>query len=118
MSIELTQAKVAVGDEGAHAARLGEGQRRAVVTLGVLGIELIGMACDITLQVQRVGGKARLTRGGFDRAQGQAPRVLETTEQEAGATERVVARAQPTEEAPRSVTLEELLAFLDPLRRF
>ena len=39
---ELGEAEVTVGDERAHAARLGEGQRLAVVGLATLGIEPVG----------------------------------------------------------------------------
>src|SRR5262249_27312375 len=35
--VELAEAEVAVGDEGTHTARLGEGQRLAVVVGSVLG---------------------------------------------------------------------------------
>src|SRR5215467_11965468 len=38
---QLPEAEVAVGDERAHAERLGEGQRLAVVGLAALGIELV-----------------------------------------------------------------------------
>ncbi len=36
-AVERTEAKVAVGDEGAHAELAGEGQRLAVITFSVLG---------------------------------------------------------------------------------
>jgi hypothetical protein len=53
LSEEFAEAKVAAGDEGAHAARLGERQRLAVVGLATLGIEPVGMGCDVAKQVQR-----------------------------------------------------------------
>jgi len=37
-TLEGAEAEVAVGDERAHAARLGERQRLAVVGLGVMGV--------------------------------------------------------------------------------
>jgi hypothetical protein len=43
---------VAVGDERAHAARLGDGKRLAVVTFGVLGA---GCRRDVTGEAQGVG---------------------------------------------------------------
>src|SRR5262249_45229740 len=49
--VELAEAEVAVGDEGAHAARLGQSQRLAILGLGGLGIEPIGMARDVAQQV-------------------------------------------------------------------
>src|SRR2546426_5570263 len=44
---ELAEAEVAVRDERAHAARLGEGQRLAVVGLAALGVEPVGMDRDV-----------------------------------------------------------------------
>ena len=44
---QLPEAEVAVGDERAHAARLGEGQRLAVVSLAALGIEPLGVGRDV-----------------------------------------------------------------------
>src|SRR5262249_56312733 len=50
---ELPEAEVAVGDEGAHAARLGERQRLAVVAGSVLGAagrrDVTGEAEDVSL---------------------------------------------------------------------
>src|SRR5207244_9619038 len=43
---QLAEAEVAVGDEGAHAARLGEHQRFLIVGLASLGIEPVGMGRD------------------------------------------------------------------------
>jgi D-arabinose 1-dehydrogenase-like Zn-dependent alcohol dehydrogenase len=62
-----------VGDERAHAARLGEGQRLAVVGLGGLGVEPVGMGRDVAEQVQRMRREPGVTRRGFDRAVAQAP---------------------------------------------
>ena len=49
--VELGEAEVAVGDERAHSARLGEGERLAVVGLAALGVEAVGMGRDIAEQV-------------------------------------------------------------------
>ena len=57
--VELAEAEVAVGDERAHAARLGERQRLAVVGLAALGIEPVGMGRDVAEQVQRIGPRNR-----------------------------------------------------------
>src|SRR5258708_35501802 len=86
--IELARAEVAVGDEGAHAARLGERQRLSVVGLAALGIESVGMGRDVAVQVQRMGRESGMPRGGFDRAVGQAPRLFESAELQTGATQR------------------------------
>jgi hypothetical protein len=66
-SIELAQAEVAVRDERAHAARLGESQRLAVVGLAALAVEAVGMGCDVSEQVPRMGREAGLTRRGLER---------------------------------------------------
>ena len=55
LAVELAEAEVAVGDEGSHAARLGERQRLAVVGLAALGVEPVGMGRDVAEQVQRMG---------------------------------------------------------------
>jgi hypothetical protein len=53
--IQLSEAEMAVRDERAHAAGLGESQRLAVVDLAALGIEPVGMGRDVAEQVQSVG---------------------------------------------------------------
>ena len=78
--IERAEAEVAVGDEGAHAARLGEGQRPAVVGLAALGIEPVGMGRDVAEQVQGMGRESELGRRGFDRAVAKASPVVELAE--------------------------------------
>ena len=85
-SVELAEAEVAMRDERAHAARLGERQCLAVVGLPALGIEPVGMGRDVAEEVQRVGGESRLTRRGFDRAVAQAPSVVEPAERQRGST--------------------------------
>src|SRR5260370_1411210 len=45
--VKLAEAEVAVGDEGPHAAGLGQRQRLPIVGLAVLGIEPIGMGRDL-----------------------------------------------------------------------
>jgi hypothetical protein len=108
---------MAVGDERAHAAGLGEGQRLAVVGLAALGVEPVGMGRDVAEQVQRMGRGPELTRRGFDRAVAKAPRLVEPAEQQTGATQRVVFPAETADESPRRLTLEELLAFPEPVQR-
>jgi hypothetical protein len=44
-----------VGDERAHPARLGEGQRLAVVGLAALDIDPVGVGRDVAEQVQSMG---------------------------------------------------------------
>jgi hypothetical protein len=88
-AVELAEAEVAVGDEGAHAARLGEGKRFAVVGLAALGIETPGMGCDVAEKVQRMGREPGVPRRGLDRAVAQAPPLVEPAEQQTGATQRV-----------------------------
>ena len=57
------------------------------------------------------------TRRGFDRAVAQAPRLIEPAEQQTGATQRVVGPAAMRDDSPRRLTLEELLAFPEPVQR-
>jgi hypothetical protein len=58
VAVELPEAAMTVGDEGAHAARLGERQRLAVVSLAALGVEPVGVGCDVAQQVPRIDRKA------------------------------------------------------------
>ena len=108
---------MAVGDERAHAARLGEGQRLAVVGLAALGIEPIGMGRDVAEQMQRMGREPGLGLIGFDRPVAQAPRLVEPAEQQAGATQRVVVPAAARNGSRRVEALDELLAFPEPVQR-
>jgi hypothetical protein len=68
--VELAETEVAVGNERAHAARLGERQRLAVVGLSALGIESVERSGDVAEQAQRLGREPRVTRRGFDRTIG------------------------------------------------
>jgi hypothetical protein len=79
--VELGEAEVAVGDEREHAARLGQGQRLAIVGRSALGIEPVGMGRDVAEQVQRVGCVPGLTRGAFYCTVAQALRLVEPAEQ-------------------------------------
>src|SRR5262249_42543602 len=62
--VELAEAEVAVGNEGAHAARLGEGQCLTVVHLARLGIEAIEMTGDVAEEVLRMSRPAWATQAG------------------------------------------------------
>jgi hypothetical protein len=53
-----------VGDERAHAARPGEGQRLSVVGLADGGDEPVGMAGDIAEQMQCMGRESSDIRSG------------------------------------------------------
>jgi hypothetical protein len=75
-----------VGDEGAHAARLGQGQCLAVVGLAALGIEPVGVGRDVAEQVQLMGRESGMTPRGFDRAVTQALCLVEPVEQQTGPT--------------------------------
>jgi len=82
--VEFAEAEVAVGNEGAHAARLGERQRVAVVGLAALGIEVVGMGRDVAEQVQRMGRVPRVRRRSFDGAVTQAPGLVDVANQQTG----------------------------------
>jgi hypothetical protein len=80
-AVELAQAEVAVGDEGAHAVQLGDCQSLPIVSSAAFGIEPVGMARDVAAQVQGMGRAAGLALGGFNRAIAQALRLVESSEQ-------------------------------------
>ena len=86
--VELAEAEVAVGDERAHAQRLGEGQGLAIVGLGALGVEAVGMGRDVAEQVQS-WAPPRLTREEFERAVAQASGgLVQPADQEIGLAQR------------------------------
>ncbi len=85
--VELAEAKVAVGDDRAHAARFRERQRLAIVGLTARGIELIDVGRDVAEELQCMGCESRLARREFERAIAQAPRVLEPTQHQRGSTQ-------------------------------
>src|ERR1700730_4153098 len=115
--IESAEAEVGVGDERAHAARRGEGQRLAVVGLTALGIEPVGMGRDVAEEVLRISRKPVVSGRGFESAVGQTPRLAEPTEQQTSATQRVVGPAAIADDSPSREALEELLALTEPVQR-
>src|SRR5215831_1845188 len=113
-SVELAKPEVAVSDEGAHATRLGEGQRLAVVGLAAFGIEPVGVGRNVTEQVERMGRVPGLTRGGAHRAVTQALRVVETAEHQRGSTQRLIEPSEKADVSSRGLTLEKVLTFPQP----
>jgi len=109
---------VAVGDEWAHAPRLGERQRLTVLGFAALGVEPVGMDRDVAEQVQRVGREAGVTRRGCERAVAQALRLVEPTEEETGATQRVAGPGDIGDVSPRGIPLKQLLALPEPAHGF
>ena len=58
-----------------------------------------------------------MTRGEFDRAVAEAPRLVQPAEQQSRTTQCLVRPPDDTEVSPRHVTLGELLAFPEPGQR-
>src|SRR5262249_46777206 len=110
-AVELAQAEMAVSDERAHAVQLGERHCLPVVSCTAFGFEPIGVGRDIAEKAERMGLEARIAPGGLHRTTGQAPRLPESTEQQIGATQRVVGPAAMADESPCRLTLEELLGL-------
>ena len=115
--VELAEAQVAVGDERAHAAGLGECPRLAIVGRSALGVESVGMGRDVAEQVLRMGRGPGVRRRIFDRAVAQASRLVEPAEQQSGTTQRLVAPAAIEPDSLRRVTFEDLLALPEPGQR-
>ena len=106
-----------MGDERAHSVRLGERQRLLVVSYAAFNIELVGLGCQVTEQVQRMGSKAGLALRGLNRARAQLPRLVEPPKQQTSATHCVVAPAAMTDDPPRRLALKELLGLSHPAQR-
>ena len=109
--VERAEAEMAVGDERAHATRLGEGQRLAVVGLAALRIEPVGVGRDVTEQEERMGCEPGLTRRELKRAVAQALRVVETAKHQRGSTQPLIEPSEIADVSPRGLTLEKLLTF-------
>jgi hypothetical protein len=82
--VELGEAEVAVGDEGAHLAWLSERQSLKIVAFATRGVEPVGMGRDVAEQVQRMGRETGLRRRAFDCAMAEALRLGEPAEQQTG----------------------------------
>src|SRR5438270_12610022 len=61
-----------------------------------------------------MGCEARLALSGFNRATGQAPRLIEPAEQQTGTTHRVIAPGAVTNDSPRRLKFEEPLTLSHP----
>src|SRR5262245_31973657 len=116
--VELAEAEVAVGDEGAHAARLSEDRCFVVVSCATLGIEPVGMGRDVAEQEQSMRREPGLTQRRFDGSVGKASRLVELTEEQTGAAERMVNPAAMADGSARRETLEKALAFPELVQRF
>jgi hypothetical protein len=110
---EGAETKVAMGDEGSHAAGLGELECLTVVSLAVLGVESIGMGRNVAMQVQRMCREARMARREFDRAVAQAARIVGSAEQQGRPTEHVVEPREMSYDFRRRETLDDLLGKPD-----
>ena len=91
---------MAVGNEWAHAAWLGEYERLQWARRA--SIEPVGMRRNVTEQVLSMGREPGLTYKRFNCAVTQTPRLVEPAEQQTGATQRLVHPATMAEEASRS----------------
>src|SRR5262245_25024858 len=108
---------MAVSDEGAHAARLGEGQRLAVVALAGLGVESIRMACDVAEQVEGMRREPGMARSGFHRPPPQISRRVESAEQQIRTPQPMTGLPVSADGAGRRLTFPELLGLSEPGQR-
>ena len=88
--VDLAEAELAVGDEGAHAAGLGEGQRLPVMRFAAPGIEPVGMRGDVAQQTQRISSPSEPWRKQFHRTSSQMLRLVELTEQQTREAQTVI----------------------------
>src|SRR5262249_19255045 len=112
--VELAEAEVAMGDEGAHAARLGQGERLAIVSLTAHGIEHVDMRRDVAEQVLCSRRVAGMTRSGFDCIVTETLRLMEPAEHQAGAAERMIVPAPMEHDSSGRLTLKKLLGLPKP----
>lgn len=112
----LAEAKVTVGDKRAHAQSLGESQRITVVNFAAGGIELIGVGGDIAQQMLRMGREPGLGRTEFERSFAETPRLVAPAEQQAGTSQRVIEPGEGREDSIRRQTIQQRLAFREPVQ--
>src|SRR6516225_2538123 len=117
VAVQPAQAQMAVRDERTRTLPLGDQQRLPIMGCPAFGVEPVGMGRDVAEQPRRMSRKAGPVARRFDRAIGQSLRVVEPTEQQTGATGRVVAPAVIDDQSPRRLALEELLGLPDAARR-
>ena len=107
---------MAMGDEGPHAARLGERQRLAIVGFAFLDIELVGIGRDVAKQVECMGGKSWMRLRILEGAVGQPSCVVKPVEQQSGASQPVIVHASLINSSTRYPALEEFFALLQMAR--
>src|SRR6266487_3496614 len=103
--IEFTEAEMTVSDKGAHIARLGERQRLSVVRLPGLSVELFGVGRDVAEQVECKRREPVLARKGFEDATTQPPCIVEPTQRETSAAQRIVGPAATADDVSRGQTI-------------
>src|SRR5215470_12805606 len=102
---------MAVGDDGPHAARLGERQRLAIVGFAFLDIELFGIGRDVAEQVECMRGKSRMRWRILERAVGQPPCVVKPAEQQSSAAQPVIIHTGLIDGSTRYPAFEKFLAL-------
>src|SRR5262249_10337920 len=106
-----------MSDERTHPVRLGDRESLPVMSSTAVAIEPVRMGSKIAQEPQGVGCEPRLALCGFDREPGEALRLVQTSEQQAGATDRVVGPPSMTADSPGDLTVEEVLTFANPAQR-
>ena len=90
--VELAEAEVAVGDEGAHTASGRDAQCLLVPPYTPIWVPLLRVAREFSEQVQRIG-KERVEWRQCERPIGEAPSLIEPLQQETRTPKQVVAQA-------------------------
>src|SRR5262249_14257067 len=85
----------------------GERPRLLVVSHAGFSIELVGMGCQVTEKMQRMGPKAGLVLRGCDRAIAQVPCLIESSEQQTSATDCKVSPATMTKDSTRCLFIQD-----------
>src|SRR6516225_5741882 len=113
-AVKLAETEIAMGDQRTHAVLLSDYQCLPVVRSASFSVEHIGMAGEVSEQVQRMGQRARLVLRGFDRAFAEVLVLVEPLKQQAGATHRNVGPAAVTENSTCRLIRKELLGLPHP----
>ena len=111
--VQLAEAEMAVGDDGPHAARLGERQGLAIVGFASLDVELVAIGRDVA---ERAGRRGRQVPGCVENIGDSSwPAVRASSslsEQQSGAAQATDSRAKPDHCSTRYPALEQFFALL------
>src|SRR5262245_16051748 len=109
---EFAKPRMAMGNEGTHASRLGQRQRLAVVGLTPCGVDLTRKGREVAQQMQRVSRETRLGWGVLERKIAKPSCIIESAEKECRTSQPSIVHAGLVESAARYAAYEKFLSLV------